>query len=539
MVRQAFEKFTRSPPEADRDPLIIELVLREPTSETEMRRRLSEALPDVTFEIDAVFDASSDRFHFAVFPEIDPHGQERAAFSFARELRPAVSAEEANPVLPDGLYGAAHLSDRADVESALASCETPRNSDLPFNWHHVGLRTSEAWAMTRGAGITVAVIDTGHSSHQELCGAIRELGQWNLIEGGTDAADRFSRGFVTNPGHGTLVMSVVASRGNGTADSTTDAVTGIAPEAKILPIRAIQSVIDFTQRRIPPAIVHAVDQDADVIVMALGGPTRVAATEQAVRHAVSAGTIVVCAAGNCWPAVVFPAAYARMGLCTAVAALQPDLRPWPRTGRGPEVTISTYGEHVWGAAKNDASASDTGVRASQGTTLATSITAGVAAFWVARHGGRASLLTKARAAGTTVQAMWTHCLTAGIKRPPAWDNASDLGRGVLDANRVLDASLPTGAEAIAAPHSEAEPTINVLLAHFAGRSEAAVSEVGPAMGPFAAELLWLSYRAGARRRAAGTGTESVGAYDVPSETLEAVLSEASALRDVLRPDSSS
>lgn len=531
MVRQAFEKFTRSLPDVDRDPLIIELVLREPTSEMEMRRRLFEALPNVTFEIDAVFDANSDRFYFAAFPEVDPHGQERVAFSFARELRPAMGVEEANPVLPDGLYGAAHLADRADVESALTLCETPRNSELPFNWHHAPLRTREAWILTRGAGVAVAVIDTGHSSHQELRGVVRKKGQVNLIEGGADASDRFSRGILKNPGHGTLVMSVVASRGSEGAKPP-DAVTGIAPEAEILPIRAIESVIDFTQRRISPAIMHAVHQDADIIVMALGGPTRVAATEQALRIAVAAGSIVICAAGNCWPAVVFPAAYARMGLCTAVAALQPDLQPWPKTGRGPEVTISTYGEHVWGAAMNDAAAPDAGVRASQGTTLATSITAGVAALWVARHGGRDSLLTRARASGTTIQAMWTHCLTTGVKRPPAWKGASDLGHGALDAKRVLDAPLPTGAEAVAPPRAEAEPTINVLLAHLAGRSEAAVAEVGPSMGPYASELIWLSYRSGARQRAAKTGTESAGDYDAPSEALEAALSDTSALRDM-------
>ena len=154
---------------------------------------------------------------------------------------------------------------------------------------------------------------------------------WNFVEGNGDARDRFSGGLLEHPGHGTLVSSVIGSRGGAGMDGTTTApgaVTGTAPMAKVLPIRAIKSVIDLTQRRVPAAISHAVAKDADVIVMALGGPTRVASTEQALRDAVQAGLVIVCAAGNCYPNVVFPAAYAAMGICTAVAALQPDKHPW-------------------------------------------------------------------------------------------------------------------------------------------------------------------------------------------------------------------
>lgn len=539
MTRQAYDRLFVRAPAAERDPLVVEVVFAEPLAETELRDRVAAALPGVRFGARAVFEPGGDRYHFVEFPEIDPRGQEREAFAFGRELRPALGAEEVNPVLPDSLYGAAHVTGEPGVESAIVSCETPRNSTLPFGWHHPRIRTPEAWAATRGSGTTVAVIDTGYSSHQELRGAIRQQGQANFVEGGRDASDRFSGGFLTNPGHGTLVMSVVASRGTANAVGQTGrpgAVTGTAPEAEVLPIRAIQSVVDFTQRQIAPAIMHAIARQADVIVMALGGPTRVASTEQALRHAAASGVVVVCAAGNCWPAVVFPAAYAQMGICTAVAALQPDLRPWARTGRGPEVTIAAFGEHVWGAAKNAPSDPDGGIRASQGTTLATSITAGVAALWVTHHGGRAALLAKARAAGTTVQAMWVHCLTRGLVKPPVWGGANDLGAGVLDAKRVLDAPLPAGSEAPPAPREAAEPTINVLLMHLAGRNEAAVAEVTPGLAPFAPELIWLSYRAGARRRMVESGLEAAVRADAPSDALAAALAEAPALKALIGAD---
>ena len=292
------------------------------------------------------------------------------------------------------------------------------------------------------------MIDTGYSRHNELNGAILTDGQLNLVENDLDARDRFSGGFLKHPGHGTLVCSVVASRGSANMQGDVagpGAVTGAAPAAKVLPIRLIKSVINFSQRRIPAAIDHAIDQEVDVIAMALGGATRQGSTEDALRRAVEAGIVIVCAAGNWWPKVVFPAAYAANGLCTAVAALTQDLTPWGKSGRGTEVTLSAPGENVWGAAKNKASDSDNGIRASQGMTLATSLTAGIAALWVAKHGGRTALRAKARAAGTTVQAMWIHCATHGLTKPVIWNGANNLGAGVIDAEKTLNAPLPTAA----------------------------------------------------------------------------------------------
>ncbi|MEM7317741.1 MAG: S8 family serine peptidase, partial [Pseudomonadota bacterium] len=471
-----------------------------------------------------------DRFFFVEFPEIDPKGQEGQVFSFARALRAALDAAEANPVLPDSLYGAIHVG----TESLSGFCQTTADSTLPFGWHHPRIKTPLAWQKTRGQGSKVAVIDTGYSDHNELSGTIETNGMWNFVEGNGDARDRFSGGLLTNPGHGTLVASVVGSRGGADMDGSTTspgAVTGTAPRAKVLPIRAIKSVVDMTQRRIPAAISHTVNQNADVIVMALGGPSRVSATEQALRNAAHAGLVIVCAAGNCYPNVIFPAAYAEMGICTAVAALQPDKRPWRNTGRGPEVSFSAYGENVWGAAKNKESDPNNGIRSSQGTTLATSISGGIAALWVAHHGGRATLRQKAQTAGTTVQAMWLHCARHGMSRPPEWAGATDLGAGIIDAQAVLNAPLPTGAESPAVPGPNASPTLNILVSHLAGTDSAAAGEVTPDMADYAGEIIWMSYRRGARRRIAEheNGVEAAVGEDTATSDLEAALSGKPAL----------
>lgn len=530
---------------AEAEPVKIELVLTAELPPDVVLGAVAAAMPGADMQVESAFGGPTDRFHFVTFPGTTGSGNEARVFAFARDLltaiAPTTGAVEANPVLTDSLVGAAAVAG-ATTELAMITCETPHDSTLPWGWVHGVIRTPAAWTQSRGAGVTVAVIDTGHSSHNELSGAILQTGQLNLVEGGSDARDRFSSGFLRHPGHGTLVCSVVASRGNADLAGQTSgpgAVTGSAPLADILPIRAIQSVINFQQDTLPRAIAHAVASGAGVITMALGGPTRVSATERALREAVAAGVVITCAAGNCWPKVVFPAAYAAQGLCTAVAALTQELRPWRMSGRGPEVTIAAPGENVWGAVKNSASDTDTGIKATQGTTLATSLTAGVAALWVAHHGGRAALKARADAAGTTVQAMWVACLTQGLTRPPIWNGATDLGAGVLDAEGTLAAPLPqgrTGTEAAAdaaLPPSGVDSTANVLLTHLTNHDPAAAQEFGPDLIAFAPEILWLSHRTGARARALTNGAESVAlGRDTRSPGLEAALAARPALRAV-------
>ena len=80
--------------------------------------------------------------------------------------------------------------------------------------------------VTRGAGVVVAVVDTGVAPAPDLAG--RLLPGWNVIARSDDAAD--------DNGHGTHVAGTVAEvEGNGLAES------GVAPEASILPVKVLDS----------------------------------------------------------------------------------------------------------------------------------------------------------------------------------------------------------------------------------------------------------------------------------------------------------
>jgi hypothetical protein len=546
MIAEALSRLQVAADRLDPDAqAVIELVFESPRTADDTAARARALMPGLDLEARTAFEGAEDRYIFLDFPTVAPQGNERALFALARALRPALDAAEAHPVLPDSIIGAVAVG-AASAESFAAICETPRRDDLPFGWVHPMIRTPEAWRDTRGDGVTVAVIDTGHSTHAELQGAIRTTGQRNFVEGGTDALDRFKGGILKHPGHGTVVCSVVASRGQADAQGNTTgpgAITGSAPAATILPIRAIKSVINFNQSTIPAAIAHAVREGADVITFAMGGPSRVAATERALRDAVAAGVVVTSAAGNCWPWVVFPAAYAPEGLCCAVAALTPDLAPWAKSGRGPQITLAAPGENVWAAAKNKPSDPDVGIRPAQGTTLATSLTAGVAALWVAHHGGRAALKARADTAGTTVQAMFNRCATAGLQPPSIWAGATDLGAGLLDAEKTLAAALPTsrtGMEALAdalLPPQGTQTTLNVAVSALAAQVPDAAAEIDATLADHAAEILWLAYRHAARERAVATGhAEALAtAPDNPSDALASELAARPALARAIGP----
>lgn len=527
------------------DRAVIELVFGAARDAIDIAARAEALMPGLAVTARTAFEGESDRYIFLDFANVTPRGNEQALFALARALRPELEAAEAHPVLPDSIIGAVAVG-AASQESFAALCETPRRDDLPFGWVHPVIRTPQAWQTTRGAGVTVAVIDTGHSTHLELQGTIRTQGQRNFVEGGSDALDRFSDGLLKHPGHGTVVCSVVGSRGLADDQGHTSgpgAITGSAPEVTILPIRAIRSVINFNQSTVPAAIAHAVREGVDVITFAMGGPSRVAATERALRDAVAAGVVVTSAAGNCWPWVVFPAAYAPDGLCCAVAALTPGLMPWAKSGRGPQVTLAAPGEQVWAAAKNKATDPDAGIRPAQGTTLATSLTAGVAALWVARHGGRAALKARADAAGTTVQAMFNRCATADLVPPPVWNGAKNVGAGLLDAARTLAAPLPTsptGTEALAdtqLPPQGVQSTLNVAVTALAAQIPDAAAELDVDLADHAAEILWLAYRNAARERAVATGhAEALAAVpDEPSGSLATKLVTRPALARALGP----
>ncbi|WP_229890794.1 type VII secretion-associated serine protease mycosin [Streptomyces mashuensis] len=191
-------------------------------------------------------------------------------------------------------------------------------------WGLDALHVREAWETTRGAGITVAVLDTGvDDTHPDLRGQV--LSGTDLVGFGAGPGDRaWAR-------HGTAMAGIIAGRGHGTGDA--DGVLGVAPEARILPVRVILEDGDPARPKargarggaLADGIRWAADHGADVINLSLGDDSDTAHPEPredaAVQYALSKGAVVVASAGNGGEQgdhVSYPAAYPGVIAVTAV-----------------------------------------------------------------------------------------------------------------------------------------------------------------------------------------------------------------------------
>ncbi|WP_309061243.1 type VII secretion-associated serine protease mycosin [Streptomyces sp.] len=191
-------------------------------------------------------------------------------------------------------------------------------------WSLEAMRVQEAWRTTKGEGVTVAVLDTGvDADHPDLEGNV--LTGKDLIGFGAERGDRaWAR-------HGTAMAGIIAGHGHGPGNA--EGVMGIAPEARILPVRVILEDRDPSRAKarstrgsaLAEGIRWAADHGADVINLSLGDDSASAHPEsgedEAVQYALRKGVVVVASAGNGGEKgdrVSYPAAYPGVITATAV-----------------------------------------------------------------------------------------------------------------------------------------------------------------------------------------------------------------------------
>ncbi len=162
------------------------------------------------------------------------------------------------------------------------------------------LDVDAAWSVTRGAGVTVAVIDSGvNPGVSDLAGSVVTGPDYTGVT--TSPANR-------NWGvHGTWMASLIAGHGH---DSGLDGVTGIAPHARILSIRVIPDRADphyakyereqetVIQQSLADGIRYAVAHGAQVISMSIGYSAPSGTVRAELQRAYDHGVVVIASAGN-------------------------------------------------------------------------------------------------------------------------------------------------------------------------------------------------------------------------------------------------
>jgi hypothetical protein len=271
------------------------------------------------------------------------------------------------------------------IATCLGVAATPAFADTVRNqeWWLTSLHVTKAWLSSRGAGVKVAVLDTGVDANQpDLAGSVT-TGRDYTGSGRTAGGPFWGV-------HGTAVASIIAGHGHGPHHA--DGVIGVAPEAKILSVRvtlenkdpllADPTVAAALPTAIARGIRYAVRHGAQVIDLPLDPAAQAGATtpggspaeRSAVAAALAKGVVLVAPSGDNGAGsdtVNYPAAYP--GVISAGAFGQGFIKA-PFTNHQAYATLTAAGNGVIAAN------GPTGYAKLKSTSAASAVVAGIAAL---------------------------------------------------------------------------------------------------------------------------------------------------------------
>ncbi|MFJ3489338.1 S8 family serine peptidase [Leifsonia aquatica] len=301
------------------------------------------------------------------------------------------------------------------------------------------LQAPSAWDVTRGAGVVVAVVDSGvDAANPHLSGVL--AGGTDLVGDGVGSA-----GYADGYGHGTAIAGQIAAQ---TVDGS--GVQGLAPDARILSVRVFAGTDDQAVAagtgpsisRLAAGIRFAADAHAQVINVSLSTAVDDPALRDAVAYATAHGSLVVASAGNRDSSLAvekdqqdgarYPAGYPGV---LGVAATGASGVVTDDSIHGAHVALSAPGQNVLTAANTGGDC----VYASSApaTSFATAYVAAAAALVASAHPDE-------------TPAQWAYRLTASAIRPHPGTRDDESGWGVVQPYEAM--VLVPGAETAGPPN---------------------------------------------------------------------------------------
>ncbi|MBN3889451.1 MAG: S8 family serine peptidase [Nostoc sp. JL31] len=258
------------------------------------------------------------------------------------------------------------------------------------NWGADLVKAPEVWAHGyTGKGVVVAVVDTGVDyNHEDLTNNIwtntKEIAGNGIDDDGNGYIDdNYGWNFadqnnntLDDNGHGTHVSGTIAGENNNYG------VTGIAYDAKIMPVKALDSSGSGSYSSISKGIRYAVDNGANVINLSLGGASSNRTLESAINYASSKGVIVVMAAGNDGDSSPdYPARYAsKSGIAVGAVDKNNNLADFSnRSGTNQIAYVTAPGVKVYSSVPNNQYATYSG------TSMAAPHVAGIVALMLSAN----------------------------------------------------------------------------------------------------------------------------------------------------------
>ena len=336
--------------------------------------------------------------------KIDPNNRQ-AALDTIKSLGISLASDSSSigsldslviDVAPDQLDATLKaLKDGAGIEYAepnflaqLASLPNdPKLSQQTDLWD---MQVPQAWdALPSMQEVTVAVLDTGvDSSHPDLAdrmfinageygsdamgndkstngkdndnnGYVNDFQGWNFVDGNNNTSD--------TQGHGTHVAGII-----GAAVDNAIGIAGVAPNARILPVKVLDSTGYGSYATVAQGIIYATDMGARIIELGFGGTGSSELLQNAINYATAHGALVIAAAGNGGTSTAYyPAAYPGV---IAVSALG-DRYTWaPYSSIGDHISLAAPGSGILSTMRGG------GYAVLSGTSMASANVAGVAAL---------------------------------------------------------------------------------------------------------------------------------------------------------------
>jgi type VII secretion-associated serine protease mycosin len=280
-------------------------------------------------------------------------------------------------------------------------------------WHLKTLGIADAWTYANGAGVTVAVVDSGvDASHPDLIGQVLP---------GLDLVDPKDDGDIDLVGHGTTVAAIIAGRSDDSAG-----VVGIAPKARILPVRVLDQDNRYNDAMIVAKGVRwAADHGARVINLSLGGNGSSSALAAALDYAFAKDVVVVACTGNTGvsaaPGVWYPAR--EPGVISVAGMAKDGNGLWSGSITGSETVVTAPAAQIVGARPD-------GYWRVQGTSFAAPMVSATAALIRSRW--------PAMSAADVINRIIKTARDEGVA---GHDNV--YGYGMIDPDKALTAQVPS------------------------------------------------------------------------------------------------
>lgn len=237
------------------------------------------------------------------------------------------------------------------------------NDPQTLGWEIKKLEVDKQWSKSRGAGVVIAVIDTGcDPNHPDIKKNL--VGSYNFINNTVDATD--------GNGHGSHVCGTIAAIDNGKG------IVGVAPESKILALKALSDNGTGSLEHVANAIRYAADHGADIITMSLGSTYKSLEIKQSIDYADSRGCLIFCAAGNSGAEVdiMYPARFPKT---FSIGAIDQNFNRTNFTCSGDSLDFLSPGVDIMSIVPNNSYALMTG------TSMSNPFASGVAALYLSEY----------------------------------------------------------------------------------------------------------------------------------------------------------